>query len=220
LSSGKRFEMRATTSPRQSHLGLEQLLSTARSMPLNPKVDHFWFLRHGQTEGNRQKFFQPAIQPLNERGILQARQAANAMRESRIARIIASDMTRTLQTAAAIAETCQLEVTPSPLLRERNFGELVGSSSWVIDWTCNPKGGESLEAFVLRVRQGIDESLSENQTLLVAHGGTLYVLASVLGVDVAEASLANATPLGFYRQAGSWRIETLQPTGNEEATLS
>lgn len=189
-------------------------------MPLNPGVDHFWFLRHGQTDGNRHKFFQPASQPLNERGILQARQAANAMRESRIARIIASDMARTLQTAAAVAETCQLEVHPSPLLRERNFGELVGSSSLVIDWTCNPRGGESLEAFVLRVRQGIDESLSENQTLLVAHGGTLYVLASVLGVDVAAASLANATPLGFYRQAGKWCIETLQPTGNEEITLS
>lgn len=213
--------MQSASTPQQSHRGLDTLLKTSRSMPLDLDIDRFCFLRHGQTDGNRYKFFQPATQPLNERGLAQARLAGETLARHPLKRIVASDMLRTVQTAEAVASATGLAVEPSALLRERNFGNLVGTSSLLIDWTCNPDNGESLEAFVLRVHQGLKENLNTLDTLVVGHGGTLYVLASVLGIDIADAPLTNATPLRFERDQDCWRIEPLQqPGAGEEAALS
>ena len=54
---------------------------------------------------------------------------------------------------------------------------------------------------------------TETSTLLVAHGGPLYVLVFSLGVDLLEQHVANATPLLFEREAeaGRWRISNIAP---------
>lgn len=213
--------MQNPPTPHQTHRGLDTLLQTARALPVTPGARRFRFLRHGQTDGNRYKFFQPATQPLNERGLSQARQAAQILQGQRVARIFASDMTRTLQTAEAVARVSGVPVEPIPRLRERNFGELVGSSSMLIDWTCRPRDGETLEAFVLRVREGVIETLAGDDALLVAHGGTLHVLSSVLGVEIETGMMANALPLLFEREGKGWRVEALRPeAGDEEIALS
>jgi len=50
--------------------------------------------------------------------------------------------------------------------------------------------------------------------LVVAHGGTLYVLAALLGVSVHAGVLGNAQPLRFWRDGPIWGIEALQPPGD------
>jgi len=45
--------------------------------------------------------------------------------------------------------------------------------------------------------------------LIVAHGGTLYVLAALLGVPVDLSVLGNAQPLRFERDGTKWRLKPL-----------
>jgi len=45
--------------------------------------------------------------------------------------------------------------------------------------------------------------------LIVAHGGTLYVLAALLGVPVDLGVLGNAQPLRFEQSGTTWRLKPL-----------
>jgi probable phosphoglycerate mutase len=203
------------------HSGLDMLRQLASRERLDLALDSFYFLRHGETEGNRQKFFQGADQPLNACGIGQAHAAAAILCNQPVSRIIASDMTRTLQTAGILGETLGLPICPSAALRERNFGAQVGTSSATIDWLATPPAGESLASFVERVRGGLQDALAHANALMVAHGGTLYVLSAVLGVTLdARRHTANASPLRFNRDGGDWTIEALDSRDEVEPNFS
>jgi probable phosphoglycerate mutase len=56
--------------------------------------------------------------------------------------------------------------------------------------------------------------------LVVAHGGTLYVLTALLGVSIEPAVLGNAQPLRFSRVGTTWRIDPLLARTNEAASLA
>lgn len=177
-----------------------------------PRFDakSFFFLRHGETDGNLHRIVQPATQPLNERGLEQARVAASILPGRGIGRIFASTMTRAWQTASIVGEVLALAPTPAEGLREKWFGDWVGGSSAELDWDATPPNGEALHDFVRRTLAALDSHLrAEQGTLIVAHGGTLYVLASALGLDVTPALVANATPLLFVRDGAAWRVESL-----------
>jgi len=81
-------------------------------------------LRHGQSEFNLHfaatrrdpGIIDPRLTPL---GHTQAREAAQQLVGQDIERIIVSPYTRTLQTAAAVAEALGLPITVDPIVRER-----------------------------------------------------------------------------------------------------
>jgi len=56
--------------------------------------------------------------------------------------------------------------------------------------------------------------------LVVAHGGTLYMLTALLGVSIAPAVLGNAQPLRFQRTGTTWAVEPLLARTNEAASLA
>ncbi|MEJ0069477.1 MAG: histidine phosphatase family protein [Pseudomonadota bacterium] len=55
-----------------------------------------------------------------------------------IARIMASDMDRAWTTASIVGAALGVPVTKEILLRERWFGDLVGTSSANLDWSHDP----------------------------------------------------------------------------------
>ena len=194
--------------------GLDEVRRLATRRPLKPRARRFIFLRHGETEGNARRVFQPADIPLNTAGQAQARLAAEYLREHTVERILASDMRRAWETAQAAAAMVRAPVTPEPRLRERWFGDLVGTSSENLDWRREPPNGESLHEFIARTQAGFQDALdSEASTLLVAHGGSLYVLVFSLGAELLERHIANATPLLFEYEvsASRWRISNIAP---------
>jgi probable phosphoglycerate mutase len=194
--------------------GLDEVRRLAAARPLKPRARRFMFLRHGETEGNARRVYQPPDIPLNPAGEAQARRAAEYLRGHRIERILASDMRRAWQTAEAAAEMVDAPVIAEPRLRERWFGDLIGTSSIDLDWRNEPPNGESLHAFVVRTQAGIHDALdTEASTLLVAHGGPLYVLVFSLGADLLEQHIANATPLLFEydSDAERWNIGNIAP---------
>ena len=194
--------------------GLDEVRRLAAARPLRPRARRFIFLRHGETDGNAHRIYQSPDIPLNPAGHAQARLAAEYLRGHPIERILASDMLRAWQTAQAAAEVACASVIPEPRLRERWFGDLIGTSSLNLDWRNEPPNGELLRDFVARTQDGFCDALdSEASTLLVAHGGSLYVLVFSLGAELLEQHIANATPLLFECEsgAGRWRISSIAP---------
>lgn len=194
--------------------GLDEVRRLARKRPLKPRARRFIFLRHGETEGNAKRVYQPPDIPLNPAGQAQARCAAEYLREHPVERILASDMRRAWETAQAAAESVGAPVIAEPRLRERWFGDLIGTSSADLDWRREPPNGESLHEFIERTHAGFHDALdTEASTLLVAHGGSLYVLVFSLGAELLEQHIANATPLLFEyeAQAECWRISNIVP---------
>lgn len=188
-----------------AHHRIDAIAGHCPSPPLAGPAERFLFLRHGETRGNHQRIFQHAEIELNETGLAQAREAAGLLAGSGVRRILASTMTRAWQTAQIAAEATGVTPTPEPRLRERWFGDLVGTSSANLDWSFDPPNGDRLADFVGRTREALAHCLSSMEpTLLIAHGGTLYVIAYSLGVTLSESMSHNATPLVFERSAGCW----------------
>ena len=190
--------------------GLDHLLQAARALGAEPACERFVFLRHGQTARNALRIFQGPEEPLDATGEAQAQAAAELLAGEGFASIISSDMQRAHRTASVVAEHHACMPLARPGLRERNFGALIGTSSRELDWTCDPPGGESLDAFVMRTRAGLTEAWAWPAPLLiVAHGGIFYVLAGLLGVTITPALFGNALPLRFERGVDGWRVTPL-----------
>lgn len=191
--------------------GLDQLVRIAAAQPLSPACDHFYFLRHGQTGRNAQRIFQDVDEPLSELGLQQAARAAQLLAGEPIRTVVCSDARRARDTAHAVGAALKLQPTPQAALRERNFGALIGTSSANIDWACEPEGGETLTQFVTRKRAALDAALRQQPApvLVVAHGGTLYALAALLGVPIDFELLGNAQPLRFERGGSAWGVTPL-----------
>lgn len=121
-------------------------------------------IRHGETSLNVARVLQPADTPLSARGQAQAAALARRLRDGGLfdpgplRGVLASDLLRARQTAAAIAEACGLAVTLSPLLQERNYGDWRGRPYDSLGFDPlsaeqAPPGGESQAAFGQRCAQ-------------------------------------------------------------------
>jgi probable phosphoglycerate mutase len=153
-------------------------------------------IRHGETAWNVDTRLQGHLDiPLNETGLSQAQHLARALAESEaIDAVYASDLSRALTTAQAIAETTGQAVTTHVGLRERHFGAFQGRTYTEIetelpdhawhwrkrtpDWA-PPGGGESLVALRERVVATVSDIAarhSGHNIVLVAHGGVLDIL--------------------------------------------
>jgi probable phosphoglycerate mutase len=83
-------------------------------------------VRHGETDGNALRILQRAEVPLNERGIDQAKKLARRLAGHGFVHIVCSNLLRARMTAAPLAALSGIEIEESPLLQERNFGDLRG----------------------------------------------------------------------------------------------
>lgn len=166
-------------------------------------------LRHGQTEWNRTSRVQGwAASPLNDRGREQARAAGRHLADAHdVARVVASDLRRTRETAALVREQGTF---PEPEYtrgwRERSFGDLQGltyqqvfvdfpehnAANGVMALESAPPRGESMLDARERVFDAwttlLADSEPDDTVLVVTHGGPIYVLlAHVRGVDLPSA---------------------------------
>ncbi len=192
----------------------KRLRARAEGAAFRPRCSRFYFLRHGQTEHNRQGICQGQTDvPLNETGLGQAAVAAAVLAEVKPVTITASDLKRVRQTAKPIAERLGLEITSDANLRERSFGVFedrpVEGRLWAIDHV----SVETIEDFVDRSLKGFGSALTEDDTLVVTHGGLRRVLAGALGLDMNHWTGHNALPMRFTREGSRWRAEALTKAG-------
>lgn len=179
----------------------------AKARPAEPKPDRAavtaWtgakgtptrliLLRHGQTEMSaKRRYSGRGDVPLTEVGQAQADAAAKRLAatdglvvDGQSVPIISSPLTRTKQTAQAVADALGGRVETHPGLIETDFGDWEGLTftesaerdpelhrQWIGDPSVPPPGGESFDVVHRRVRRARDE-------LIAKHGGSTLVLVS------------------------------------------
>ncbi len=162
-------------------------------------------LRHARTAYNAGLRLQGQIDiPLDEVGRWQAEQGATALAASHKASlVVASDLQRAQDTAAAYARHLDLEVVPDAGLRERSFGDWEGltdaeiAERWPQEHAVWRSGGEpaangveSKEVTARRMEEAVlrhAATLGSGETLVVvSHGSAItQAITRLLGLDPA-----------------------------------
>ena len=181
------------------------------------------FIRHGETDWNRQQRFQGQIDvPLNAAGHVQAARLAARLADSPADVLLSSDLARARETAAPLERAWGCTAGTVPGLREQSFGIWEGLDVPTIKtrhadlwqaWLEHQADfalpqGESLMQFHTRVMQAVREiagSHAGRRITVVTHGGVLDMLwRSAKGLPVAglrECAIPN-TGLNRLRWAG------------------
>jgi len=198
-------------------------------------MTEFMFIRHGETDWNRQQRFQGQIDvPLNATGQEQARRLAARLADAPAQVMLSSDLLRTRQTGEPLAASWRLTPHLNPAFREQSFGVLEGLDVPTIQaqhpdlwarWLEHradfelPGGGESLRQFHTRVigavRQAAEDHAGQAVTV-VTHGGVLDMLwrtANGLALDGLRNCEIPNTGINRLR----WRAGTLEILGWADA---
>lgn len=161
-----------------------------------------YLIRHGKSEWNTLgKWTGLTDVSLNEEGVAEAKQAAEALRGTDIHRVYTSALKRAQQTFEQIRESIGLAVEPiiHPALNERHYGIYTGKNKWQVKeemgaeefqklrraWDFPIPEGESLKQVFERVlpyyqSEILPRLLAGEHVLIVAHGNSLRALAKHL----------------------------------------
>lgn len=182
--------------------------------------------RHGETDHNKNRILQLPDTPLSTSGLQQASLLAVRLQNENITRIISSDYLRAQQTAQAFSALSHLEVELSPLLRERNLGDIRGRSydelgmdPFALDYI--PVNGESWAVFNERALQAwqfisLQASQTQGHLLVVTHGLVCRALLPHLNLpsNVKSLSQYGNTSLTKIEAQAPWNIEFLNCTAH------
>ena len=195
-------------------------------------MTEIWFIRHGETDWNRQRRLQGWQDiPLNAYGREQARQLAQRLRleaqHTPFNALYSSDLVRAHATAAPAGEQLDLRVRTEPGFRERGFGVLEGlamdrihelppeaAAMWQNrDTTTAPEGGETAGQFKARVIATVEDIAQRHEQeriLAFTHGKVLDIIwrqatgASLHAPRVAELFNTGINRVVIARR--DWRI--------------
>ncbi|MFP5335655.1 MAG: histidine phosphatase family protein [Actinomycetes bacterium] len=184
--------------------------------------------RHGQTGHNAADRFQGQLDvPLDDVGREQAREAAAMLVGLPPARIVSSDLSRALDTAAALADLTGLHVEIDPELRELFAGQWQGllreeiEARWPADFAAwrggddvPVGGGERRSDAAKRAAAAIERHTAatpDGVLVVTAHGGALRgAMLELLGLPISAwpsfAGLANAHWAVLDRRPSGWSV--------------
>jgi broad specificity phosphatase PhoE len=189
-------------------LGYDRIVSHVSGLQFAPARERFIFVRHGETEGNRNRVYQVPHIPLNETGEGQAARAAKSLVATKIGKLVASPMARAWRTASLIAAEHKMHPEADGALSERFYVNLWNTPVGNLHWGDDPEGCEPLATFVHRAAHSVVRILSDDtpqgETVIVAHGGILLVVCALTGATLGGDQRRNAVPLRFMRENGAW----------------
>jgi probable phosphoglycerate mutase len=145
-------------------------------------------VRHGETDFNAARVIQMPGATLSEQGRSQAALLANRLTDAGVTRIVSSDFPRAADTAAVVSQRTGVAVDHHALLRERDFGDLIGRSydslpSNPLPLDFAPPNGEGPDAFFGRMAQAWElitglVADTPGNLLVVTHGLVCKALVS------------------------------------------
>lgn len=150
-------------------------------------------VRHGEAEGNRHhRLIGWSDVGLTEAGHDQARLVADRLAHAPVERIVTSDLRRTVETAAPLAQALEMEPHLDARFREIHNGDWTGltpeevSTGWSDMWRSyldghdvDRPGGERWADVRARVVEALVELLaSDGITVVFSHGGPLVIAAA------------------------------------------
>lgn len=151
------------------------------------------FLRHGQTDSNKGEYYNHFDEPLNETGVLQAKEVVSKLADMNITYIVSSAAPRALQTAQIVSKSIGIPINEVwEDIVEAKLGAYEGKPYWIdeqgnqvnsVHILLQPDAGENVEQFYERASKSI-ECLQQRQVdgniLVVSHGGMIAGLWAVL----------------------------------------
>lgn len=153
-----------------------------------------YFVRHGSTDSLEKRISQPDDEPLNQKGIGQAKELGKRFLGTKLDLIISSPHARALQTARAISSN----ITTSPLFVEvKKPKEVIGQSKddqniknilkkisemYISDPTWHYSDEENFEDLKRRGLQALDflTSRKGEEILVVSHGNFLALMVGLM----------------------------------------
>ena len=158
-------------------------------------------MRHGETDASAKgRCYGKTDVPLSEAGRLQVKRAATLIQPLQPDAIFTSPRIRASDSAAIVAQACQISVHTEEHFAELDFGDCEGkryedvereNPEFYARWMASPTdvtfpNGESYAAMATRVistYQQLVNTAGHTKLLLVAHGGVnRIILAHVLGI--------------------------------------
>ena len=179
------------------------------------RMTHFYFVRHGQTDANRDGLMCGASWNigLNEEGLEQATLAADKLWSSAVefSAIYSSPLLRACQTARLIAERFKKCVEIIDELQEWDIGswDRVPFESVKEEFLGlgEPVGGETRAQFRQRVAAVLQRVLKESQpVLLVSHGAVWLAMQDFLRIPVTR--VENGIPLKITFFNNGWHADS------------
>ncbi len=164
-------------------------------------------VRHGETDHNKERIMlgSEIDVPLNKVGKEQAKATAALLKDRKFDIVLSSSLKRAKQTADILCKELGMESIAYDVFNERAFGEWSGepmdetmkkfgkgkipkgmTPGWL---TSTPKGGESFQAFISRIRRGHDMILKEyagKRVLLVGHSVVVRAMKFITGMPYDE----------------------------------
>lgn len=148
-------------------------------------------VRHGETVDNVNQIMQGQTQgELTQKGVLQAEELAQQMRDEPIDVFVSSDLKRSIDTCRIIAQSHGLPVVQTPLLRERDWGGFTGRFIPDLKDETWPDDIESITDLRTRAKAFLDfisEQYPGKTVLAVGHGIINKAIQAVhLGKEMRE----------------------------------
>ncbi len=181
-------------------------------------------LRHGQTDWNIEFRLQGITDvPLNATGLAQAHAAAGRINGSDWDALLASPLSRALDTARIVHRVSGIAVDGvlvDEILLERSFGEAEGElyADWKAKHTGDPLGAESREALTARVQSflaSVASTYRGQRVLAVSHGAFIREVLDVVSLGAlppAGERISNACLNVFECDAeGNWSVTSYAP---------
>jgi broad specificity phosphatase PhoE len=181
-----------------------------------------FLIRHGETLGNASRTVQLPDNPLSARGALQAARLARRLRHEGISLILSSDYSRAAATADHLRRATSAPIRYSPLLQERNFGDIRGTPYAELGFDMfepgyAPPNGETWEMFHARVDRAWalvkdQAAATAGHLAVVTHGLVCRSLADrhlVLPEGEPPPAAWHNTSLTIIDHPAPWRVRLL-----------
>lgn len=181
----------------------------------NAKDVSFWFVRHGESEGNTLEDACPVMHDtvLTDKGRKEAQRIVDYFKKNKInvADVYAAPQGRSYQTAEIIATALNLSLKTKDGFRERNWGawknlrwmevsERLDALTIEERYSFIPEGGESWRQMERRLLVSLEEIAEENtmgeNVVIVTHRGCLRAILPMLAKSGIEQHKEFSVPLG------------------------
>ena len=182
-------------------------------------MTHITFVRHGETDWNALGKIQGQTDiPLNERGINQAFECGQELKKKSWDYLVTSPLKRAKQTAEIINQELGLDLVEMDQFKEKYFGEAEGmkkedrSKKFPDRIYPNQEPARDLHDRIFGGLAVIQERYQQKNVLVVAHGGVINAILSVLSNQKAGSGITNLTNgsiTTIHFKNGEWDIKQM-----------